>query len=877
MRAGCKLVLSTLLAAIALVAASTVSTNAQTNWTGQVSTNWFLNPNWDTFLSPRQTDDANINTVAPNSTVIASPGAEARNLDVGVNGTGLLAIQNGGTLIDFGLGFVGNLPGGQGTVTVTGAGSNWQTNGSITVGAQGTGTLTIQDGGTMNSHGGGSVGLAAGSTGTVTVTGPGSTWNNSPGGGLNIGSFGTGTLMIANGGRVINITPAAANIGNGAGSQGMVTVTGAGSIWSNSVGVNIGLSGTGALTVADGGIVNGPIVIATTAGAVGTLNIGASAGSPAAAPGTLTAPSVAFGAGTGTINFNHTSADYVFAPAISGDGAVNVLAGTTILTANNTYTGGTTISAGTLELGAGGTSGSIVGNVADNGALVFNRVDTVTFPGVVSGAGSVTQIGSGNTILTATNTYTGGTTISAGTLELGAGGTSGSIVGNVADNGALVFNRVDTVTFPGVISGTGQVVQLAGTTILTGDSDYTGATRIVTGTLELGAGGTSGSIVGNVADNGALVFNRVDSVTFPGVISGAGQVVQLAGTTILTGDSNYTGVTHIASGTLQLGNGGTTGSIVGNVTDNGTLAFNRSDTVTFPGAISGSGAVSQIGSGTTILTADNIYSGRTTISAGTLQLGNGRATGGIKGDVTDNGTLAFDRSDEVVFPGVISGTGSVSQIGSGSTTLTAANSYSGGTLLDAGTLIAGDNSALGSGALTVPASAMGTTLDNTALATMLANGIVLNPSANLTMAGSNPLTLAGAISGDGALTKNGASTLIPTADNSYAGGTTINSGRLQVGDGGATGSIGTGPVLDDAALVFNRSGIVTVPGAITGMGSLTQMGVAGGTLVLTGGDTYSGGTTIASGVLQLGDGGSTGSIVGMSPIPGRLPSTVRTP
>ena len=94
-------------------------------------------------------------------------------------------------------------------------------------------------------------------------------------------------------------------------------------------------------------------MIATTAGAIGTLNIGASAGSPAAAPGTLTAPSVAFGAGTGTINFNHTSADYVFAPAISGDGAVNVLAGTTILTANNTYTGGTTISAGTLNLAPG--------------------------------------------------------------------------------------------------------------------------------------------------------------------------------------------------------------------------------------------------------------------------------------------------------------------------------------------------------------------------------------------------------------------------------------------------------------------------------------------------------------------------------------------
>ena len=476
----------------------------------------------------------------------------------------------------------------------------------------------------MNSSGGGSIGLSAGSTGTVTVIDLGSTWNNNPGGGLNICSFGTGTLTIANGGAVNNTTAFAANIGNGAGSQGTVIVTGAGSTWSNSSGVNVGNSGTGTLTIANGGIVTaGPIVIAANAGSIGTLNIGAGAGSPAAAPGALTTPSVAFGAGIGTLNFNHTAADYVFAPAISGNGAVNVLAGTTILTADNSYTGGTTVSGGKLQLGNGGSTGGIVGNVVDNGTLAFNRSNVLVFPGVVSGAGGAAQIGSGTTILTATNTYTGGTTISAGTLELGAGGTSGSIVGNVANNGTLVFNRVDTVTFPGVISGTGQVLQLAGTTILTGDgaNPHRGYPHRGWHAMKLGAGGTSGSIVGNVANNGTLVFNRVDTVTFPGVISGTGQVLQLAGTTILTGDSNYTGVTRIAAGTLELGAGGTSGSIVGNVTDNGALVFNRSDTVTFPGAISGSGAVSQIGSGTTILTADNPYTGGTMVSAGTLAVG----------------------------------------------------------------------------------------------------------------------------------------------------------------------------------------------------------------------------------------------------------------
>ena len=443
-RAGCKFVSSRLLATIALFAASTVSTHAQTNWTGQFSSNWFLSGNWDAGF-PRQTTDGNINTVTPNSTVIASPGALARNLSVGPNGTGMLTIQTGGTLADS-FGTVGNLPGGLGTVTVTGAGSSWSNAGSVVVGGQGTGTLTIQDGGTVSS-GGGSVGLSAGSTGTVTVTGPGSSWINGPSGGLNIGSFGTGTLTIANGGKVINITAFTANIGNGAGSQGTVTVTGAGSTWSNSSGVNIGNLGTGTLTIADGGIVTGPIVIATNAGAIGTLNIGAGAGNPAAAPGTLTAPSVAFGAGTGTLNFNHTSANYVFAPAISGNGTVNVLAGTTTLTGANSYSGATNVNAGTLRAGAPNTfSPNSAVTVASGGTLDLNgfnqTVPSVTNAGLVN-MGTGTAPG---TVLTTTS-YTGtGGTIAMNTFLGGDGSPSDRLVIN---GGSATGNSLLRITNAG--------------------------------------------------------------------------------------------------------------------------------------------------------------------------------------------------------------------------------------------------------------------------------------------------------------------------------------------------------------------------------------------------------------------------------------------
>ncbi|MGH2266391.1 autotransporter-associated beta strand repeat-containing protein, partial [Enterococcus faecalis] len=88
--------------------------------------------------------------------------------------------------------------------------------------------------------------------------------------------------------------------------------------------------------------------------------------------------------------------------------------GTTILTANSNYSGGTTITAGTLQVGNGGTTGSISGNVTNNAALVFSRSDTADFSGTISGTGTVTKQGTGMLGFTGTNTYTGVTTINAG-------------------------------------------------------------------------------------------------------------------------------------------------------------------------------------------------------------------------------------------------------------------------------------------------------------------------------------------------------------------------------------------------------------------------------------------------------------------------------
>jgi outer membrane autotransporter protein len=494
--AGCKFVSFRLLAAIALFTVSTVSTHAQTNWTGAFSNGWFNPLNWNAGV-PNALTSANIDTVTPNSTEIRGAGATALNLAVGQNGTGMLVIQNGGTLTDFG-GFVGNLPGSLGTVTVSGAGSTWTNTGTLVVGGLGTGALTIQNGGTVNSGGGGSIGLSVGSTGTVTVTGPGSSWNNSPGGGLNIGSFGTGTLTITNGGMVVNNTAFTANVGEGAGSTGTVRVAGAGSTWSNSSGVNIGNLGTGTLTIAEGGIVTAPtVVIAMNVGSIGTLNIGAGAGNPAAAPGTLTAPSVAFGTGTGTINFNHTFSDYVFAPAITGPGTVNVLAGTTIFTGANSYSGATNVNAGTLRAGVPNTfSPNSAVTVASAGTLDLNgfnqTVSSLTNAGLVN-MGTGTAPG---TVLTTTSYIGTGGTIAMNTFLGADGSPSDKLIINSGSATGNSFLRITNAGGPGaetVANGIAVVQAINGGTTVPSAFALAGEVRGGAFDYDLFRGGLGGS------------------------------------------------------------------------------------------------------------------------------------------------------------------------------------------------------------------------------------------------------------------------------------------------------------------------------------------------------------------------------------------------
>ncbi|MFZ5677586.1 MAG: autotransporter-associated beta strand repeat-containing protein [Pseudomonadota bacterium] len=800
--------------------------------------------------------------------------------------TGFTTIQNGG-MIDIAAGRkvsatgeIGNGPGGSmrigANATLSGGGSNFYNNGTVDVAAGGTfsnaGSIDNY-GGIINFSGAGAK-MTAGNdaitnwgqinvtSGDVTVTG---NFDNSNGGKISLsGGDMSGVSTLTNGmggsvdvgaGRTLSVETFTSTAGSTTGSG---TITAADAINLSSGTYATVFSGTGKLTKSGTGtvILTGENTYSggTTIEA-GTLQIG-DGGTTGSITGDVT--------NDGTLAFNRSN-ELTFDGDISGSGRLTKSgAGTLILTGENSHAGGTTIDAGILQIGNGGTSGSITGNVANEGTLAFNRSDDIEFDGVITGSGGLVKDGGGKLTLTGANYFEGGTEIREGTLQVGDGGTSGQITGNVINDGTLIFNRSDDIGFGSEISGTGELVKDgAGVLTVWGDITHTGGTTIKAGTLQIGNGGVSGTLAGDVVNDGTLAFHRYD-YTFEGDISGSGSLVQKGpGVLTLTGSATHTGGTTITAGTLRIGDGGTTGAISGGILNDSALVFDRSDEITYADEISGSGSVTQQGAGTLILTGENTYMGGTTISTGTLQIGNGGATGSITGDVDNDGTLAFNRSDDLDFAGIVFGTGKLVKKGGGTLTLTGANTYTGATKIEDGTLKLGSGGSLAETTDVDVAAGAVFDLDGhtqTVGAITGAGEIKLGADGDLMVNfASKDATFAGTISGGGSLVKTGLySKLILTGDNTYTGGTTIEEGILQVGNG-ATGSI-SGDIVNNALLFFGRNDAMTYDGDISGTGEMRNYGT--GVLTLTGTLSHLGGTEIAAGTLKVGNGGTTGSISG---------------
>jgi outer membrane autotransporter protein len=318
--------------------------------------------------------------------------------------------------------------------------------------------------------------------------------------------------------------------------------------------------------------------------------------------------------------------------------------------------------------------------------------------GVIGDGGNgygITKAGAGTLILSGVaSTYTGQTVINAGTLQvakLAAGGVNSSLGATVATTPIVLGDGVHAAT-----------LDYTGTTGDTSDRQFV-VTLGSAGTIKASnAGFVDLGLSGMVANNGGITFDvtlgaGAGKLTESGVISGAGTLTKLGtGTLALSGANTYTGVTTISAGILQIGAGAGTGKLdpTGGIVDNATLEIDRTGTITQStdlGVISGSGVVNLIGAGTTIFDLTNTYAGATTITAGILQIGAGAGTGKLNptGGIVDNATLVINRTGTVTQStdlGVISGGGVVNLTGAGTTVFDLANTYTGLTDVQAGTL-----------------------------------------------------------------------------------------------------------------------------------------------------------------------------------------------
>jgi fibronectin-binding autotransporter adhesin len=553
-------------------------------------------------------------------------------------------------------------------------------------------------------------------------------------------------------------------------------------------------SGTNSLTV-DGGTLN----LGGYAVAIGTLLGGG---------GTISSSAVGATLSTSVT----TSSTYAGAIA-DGAGTVAVTkagAGALTLSGVNTYTGNTTISLGTLEIGGAGQlgGGSYAGTIANAGAFVHSSSAGQTLAGAISGAGSFTKSGAGTVTLTASNSYTGSTTVSSGTLALSSAG---------------------------ALASTG-TVGLTGSTAVFDISGASGSR-----TIGLLSGSTGSALL--LGSNGLAVGNAT-AATFNGQITGSGVLtkVGVGSLTLTASNTGFTGGVILAGGTTSLGGGSGNGQ---NAIGAGPIEFQN-------------GAVLNLnGLGGNVNTGWGTLSGTITIGAGqsgTLNMfPRGNVTSALVGSGTFNVNVDYIRDD---FSGNWSGfTGTINLGATGDFRLNGTLGQASGNFFNNAKLNVGSNVSVYQ--IFNPPSTGG--LETIQAVGELSGFGVLGGSpiggrSVLWSVGSlnTSSTFAGRItdsSGVAKLTKVGTETLTLSGSNSYTGLTAVQAGVLRIGDGGTTGLLSGSTsiaVSSGAMLAFNRSDNYGGPfsNVISGSGGLR---IASGILELSAMNTYTGTTSVLSG------------------------------
>lgn len=935
---------------------------------------------------------------------------------------------NPGTLVLSGSnGFTGNVTVNSGTlafqnVGTTGVAYSGWTSGTLTLNAAG---LSI------------STGVATAfprpivlGAGTSTIVNQGAAQNEITGvisgaGALNFGSSTAGVGLGANtfsGGATVS-----------AGASLLLRAAGAGA--SNSP--TNGVLGTGTVTLAGGGLrqYNG-----STSTIFNVVNVTADT---AIGAGGLASDTTIF-AGTmtlvgGTRTFTVAGSNMAYrGPGIgdggNGYGLVKAGTGTLFLGGSNSYSGATTLSSGTVMLenqnalrnstlthnGSGALlfSSTVVANAFSFGGLASsstaatltlsntagtaitltvggNNANT-TYAGVLAGGGSMVKSGAGMLALSGSNSYAGTTTVSGGVLSVSSSnalpgwGTAGRVsvgadgslaVGNdmtlqqaidagylAATSGVGFDTTAGNRTVGDAIPGSRPFVKTGGNTLtLTGENTPSPATTVFGGTLQIGNGGTTGSITGGVtlANSSGIAFNRSDSLTYAASISGTGSFTKLgAGTLTLAGSNSYSGATTLGGGVLALGSA-TSLPASGNITfTGGSLQYTAANTtdlssrivsstsaigidtnnqnVTWAGSLvsTNTGGLSKTGAGTLTLSGSNAFTGTVSVTGGTLAIGGPNAfpQTGVTGVSLNGGALQGSGSIAASnIPGVATitlgasgaaiinslpgntqwyiyapivggaGTGPLSFSGtSGEFVLgSSSSSYSGGTILSNPQVAIGADSSLGTGTITFAGGGLRATSTG---ARSLANPVIISGGASfygsnrdMTLAG--PITLTGATQtvtvtgtsvnsfdgsvGDGGaglgLVKSGTGILVLGGANTYTGTTTFAAGTLRLANTAALAGGGnlafTGGTLqysgsnqaDYSAKIVGSSAAIAIDTngqsvsfasalAASNAGGLRKSG--SGTLTLAADNAFTGLTTVSGGTLQVGHGGTAGAITG---------------
>ncbi|KQP11175.1 hypothetical protein ASF28_09020 [Methylobacterium sp. Leaf99] len=798
---------------------------------------------------------------------------------VGSDGGGKLTLTNaaGGTIVGK-YGVVGSNAADQINNAGTIASGSYTAGNPGTIAPGGIAGVQLRAGGTITNQAGGVIdsggrGVSLGAAGTVDNQLGGiirHTGFGNPGTGAGAGVYANGNLTLTNAG---TITTVAGGANDGVTVLGVATITntgtrdGSGGLIQSTNAAGIAIAGAGSSITNSGTIQGGTGSVGVNFNNGGTVtNSGAIRGAvhgiDSGAALTLT------NLGGGTISGNSSNG------VVVRSGASTVLNVGTITSTGNA---GIAVGAGTLTVDNYGSIGSNAAGITafNSGALTANL-----YAG--SATGSILGSGGNDTVSVYTGTGTNGTgatttdPVTGQTVVLQAAGTNrAATVGTLALGGGT-----NTLNLRGTGDGTA-ANGASGTLGMATVSSLTTLNKQDAGTFVL-TGGYNGALTTNVTGGRVIAQNTGSAFGTGGTVTiSANAVVELnntTATTILQAGNTFNGAGNIAkTGTGQFDFGGTGGTVSIALAKDGLIdvqAGRLSGSNNNQASWIGNQGSLRIASGATFDGVEGTIIVDRLTGAGTLQ-------GGFQGTQTTTVGIA-DGSD--TFSGIIqdaSTTGLLALIkaGTGTQTLSGANTYSGLTTINAGTLVAANASALGStaegttvasgGNLTIANVAIGAeavTLNGGAALTgtgtaSLAGTVALAATSTVTATVGDTLTLSGVVSGNGGLTKGGAGTLILTGTDTYSGGTTISAGTLQIGAGGTAGSI-TGAIVDNGALVFNRSDAVTFGGVISGSGTLQKLGAGvSSVLTLTAAETYTGTTTVSAGTLLVNGSLAAGSAV----------------